>query len=94
MSISAEINQALAEKTRVVKVINHAFGDTVTVAGLLNSSDIIDQINLKNEIPALSSNIFNNDNITIDGMSKEKMKKIFNGKLAIIDEEFTDWTFS
>ena len=94
LGISDEINRTYPKKTRVVKVINYAFGENVTVAGLLNASDILDQVELgKNEISALSSNIFNKDDLTIDGMSKEKLKQLFGNQLLIINEEFEGWIF-
>ncbi len=92
--ISDEINLLHTNKTRTVEVINNAFGKNVTVAGLLNASDILDQVKLEaNEISALSSNIFNHDGLTIDGMSKEELKQLFGGRLLIINEEFEEWMF-
>lgn len=92
--ISDEINQKYPGKTKVVKITNYAFGENITVTGLINASDILDQVKLgKNEIPALSSNIFNEDDLTIDGMSKEKLRQLFNSKLLIINEEFEEWIF-
>jgi NifB/MoaA-like Fe-S oxidoreductase len=92
--ISEEINQLHPQKTRVVKVINNAFGENITVAGLLNASDIFDQVKLEtNEVPAFSSNLFNKDDITIDGLSKDKVRTMFGGKLLIINEEFYEWMF-
>ncbi|MCD6176245.1 MAG: DUF512 domain-containing protein [Candidatus Cloacimonetes bacterium] len=92
--ISEEINQLHPKKTRVIKVINYAFGENITVAGLLNSSDIFDQVKLEtDEVPAFSSNLFNKDDLTIDGLSKNKLRTMFGGKLLIIDEEFDGWTF-
>ncbi len=94
LGISDEINLLLPQKTRVVEVINNAFGENVTVAGLLTASDIIDQVKLEtNEIPALSSNVFNEDNLTIDGLSKDELKKHYGGRLLIINEEFVEWIF-
>ena len=92
--ISDEINQLHPQKTRTIEVINHAFGENVTVAGLLNASDILDQVKLEiNETPALSNNIFNEDGLTIDGLGKDELKKKFGGKLLIINEEFDEWMF-
>jgi len=92
--ISEEINQLHPQKTRVVKVINNAFGENITVAGLLNASDIFDQVKLEtNEVPAFSSNLFNKNDITIDGLSKNKVRTMFGGKLLIINEEFDEWMF-
>ena len=92
--ISDEINRLHPQKTRTVEVINNAFGENVTVAGLLTASDIIDQVKLEiYEIPALSSNVFNEDDLTIDGLSKDELKEQFGGRLLIINEEFEEWIF-
>ncbi|MDA3814300.1 MAG: DUF512 domain-containing protein, partial [Candidatus Cloacimonetes bacterium] len=50
--ISDEINKLHPHKTRTIEVLNNAFGENITVAGLLNASDILDQIKLeRDEIP-------------------------------------------
>ncbi|KQC05632.1 MAG: hypothetical protein APR54_08070 [Candidatus Cloacimonas sp. SDB] len=90
--ISAEINRSLAAKTRTVKVINNVFGSTVTVAGLLTAKDIKEQVKLEpHEILTVSSNLFNDDLLTLDNFSRLEIKKHYNNKLLLIDEEFADW---
>jgi len=90
--ISAEINRSLADKTRTVKVINNVFGSTVTVTGLLTAKDIKEQVRLEsNEILTVSSNLFNDDLLTLDNFSQLDFKNHYNNKLFIIDEEFADW---
>jgi len=92
--ISDEINKLHPHKTRTVEILNSAFGENITVAGLLNASDILDQVKLEmDEIPTLSSNIFNEDNLTIDGVSKKELKQLFGSRLLIINEEFEEWIF-
>ena len=94
LSISDEINETLPNKTRTVKILNHSFGENVTVAGLLTASDILDQVSLEiDEIPAFSSNLFNEDDITIDGLSIDDLKKQLGGQLLKMDEEFDEWIF-
>ena len=94
LGISDEINLLYPQKTRTVKVINYAFGKNVTVTGLLNTSDIIDQVELGiDEIPALSSNLFNEDDFTIDGLSIDELREELCDQLLIIDEEFDEWVF-
>jgi putative radical SAM enzyme (TIGR03279 family) len=94
LRISNEINQLHPQKTRTVEITNNAFGENITVAGLLTASDILDQVKLDvNEIPALSSNIFNEDDLTIDGLSKDELRELLDSQLLIIDEEFDKWTF-
>ena len=92
--IANEINSALKNKIRVVEISNNFFGKTVTVTGLLSAEDIMSQINLKpHEIAVVSSNIFNQDGFTLDDISTKTLKNKLNGKLLIIDEEFSDWEF-
>ncbi|MCF7858369.1 MAG: DUF512 domain-containing protein [Candidatus Cloacimonetes bacterium] len=92
--ISEEINRSLIKKTRPVLVTNYAFGENVTVSGLLTATDIINQIKLKqNEIPVFSSNMFNEEGLTLDGINKDKLKQICNGKFLEVNEEFENWMF-
>ena len=92
--IANEINSTLKNKIRVVEISNNFFGETVTVTGLLSAEDIMSQINLKpHEIAVVSSNIFNQDGFTLDDISTKTLKNKLNGKLLIIDEEFSDWEF-
>jgi len=90
--LADEINRILPERVRTLKIINNMFGNTVTVAGLLTATDIKEQVQLRdNEIIAVSSNLFNDDDMTLDNISQTEFKKYFNNKLLIIDEEFADW---
>ena len=90
--ISDEINKHYKYKTRVVKIRNDYLGESVTVAGLITATDVLNQLKLsKNEIPAFSSNMFNTDDITLDNVSKIDLKKRIGANLLIIDEEFADW---
>lgn len=92
--ISEEINLQLPARSKAVKVINNAFGKTVTVAGLLTAHDIIDQVKInENEVLVLSSNIFNEDGLTIDNLSKIELLNQFGNLMLIIDEEFSNWEF-
>lgn len=85
--LRAEVNRDM----RVVAVNNKFLGDQVTVAGLLCGKDIIDQVKLaNNEIAVLSSNIFNDDDLTIDNYAKSELKRHYNN-IIVIDEEFADW---
>ena len=90
--ITDEINSVSKNKVRVQAITNHFFGESVTVSGLLSARDIISQTKLKeNEIPVLSSNIFNTEGFTLDNIHLKNLMKEFNGKLLIIDEQFSDW---
>lgn len=93
-NISDEINLILPDKSRTVMVTNYAFGETVTVAGLLTAHDIIQQVKInEDEIIALSSNVFNENGVTIDNIKKTDLMRQFGTKILIIDEEFNDWMF-
>jgi len=90
--IADDINSELENKVRALAITNHFFGESVTVSGLLSARDIISQINLaENEIPVLSSNTFNTEGFTIDNIHLKYLMKEFNGKLLIINEQFSDW---
>ena len=92
--IANEINQVLPNKTRVSPITNKFFGKTVTVTGLLTASDILSQLYVeKDEIIVISSNVFNDDCLTLDNVQKRKLKQIFNTVLLIVDEEFFNWEF-
>lgn len=90
--IADEINNELKNKIRVQKISNHFFGESITVSGLLSARDIISQTELnENEIPVVSSNIFNTEGFTLDNLQRKNMVKKFNGKLLIVNEQFSDW---
>lgn len=92
--LSDEMNLLSQVKSRVVKVINNFLGETVTVAGLLTAQDILSQVKIgKNEIVALSSNVFNTENITLDNITRCDFKKRLQTDLMVIDEEFADWEY-
>ncbi|NQV17279.1 MAG: DUF512 domain-containing protein [Armatimonadetes bacterium] len=92
IQIAEEINSTLPNKARVKAISNYFLGESITVTGLLNAKDILEQIDLrKDEIAVISSNIFNTDGFTLDDIHKNELKTKLNGKLFIIDEEFADW---
>jgi len=90
--ISSEINLLLQNKVRVISITNNFFGEMVTVCGLITAQDIFSQLDLKeNEIAAFSSNIFNQDRITIDNVEINDFRKRLNNRFLLIDEEFAKW---
>jgi len=90
--IAAEINLLLPDKVRTQLIENIIFGASVTVAGLLTATDIGDQVQItEQEIVCVCSNLFNDDLITLDNVHQQELKKRFNNKLIVIDEEFADW---
>jgi hypothetical protein len=90
--LTNQINQKIPDKARTVKIINHTFGSSVTVAGLLTAEDIKKQVRLReNEIIVFSSNLFNDDLFTLDNVSLQELKEYFGNQLILVDEEFNDW---
>lgn len=73
-------------KIDVLKVINHFFGETITVSGLLTAQDIISaakDVKL-NEIVLISSNMLKSDeDILLDDMSLNELEKRLNRKIVV-----------
>lgn len=87
-----DINLSIPDKARIIAIQNDFFGPTVTVAGLLTSEDILSQIDLtEEEIPVICSCIFNDDDLTLDGVHIQDFKNKLGKSLLMIDEEFTSW---
>ncbi len=70
---------------------NMYLGEMVTVAGLISSIDLLEQIEVnENEILVLPSNMFNPDGYTIDGSHENILLEKF-GNYIIADEQFSEW---
>ncbi len=90
--IAEEINEVLPEKISTIQIDNIFFGPSVTVTGLLAGEDILSQINTsQNRTVVLSSNIFNENGLTLDNMSKTQLKDKLDCKLLIVTEDFSSW---
>jgi NifB/MoaA-like Fe-S oxidoreductase len=90
--IAEEINEILPRKINTIPVDNVFFGPSVTVTGLLVGSDILSQVNTsQNRTAVLSSNIFNENGITLDNISKPQLKDKLGCKLLIVNEDFSSW---
>ncbi|MCD4820098.1 MAG: DUF512 domain-containing protein [Candidatus Cloacimonetes bacterium] len=91
-SVSSDIKAKTDFQSRAVMIKNNYFGEMVTVAGLLTASDIFSQVTIQeNEIICLGSNIFNDNDVTLDNVSKIEFQEHFKDKIIIINEEFDDW---
>ena len=91
-NVCNDIEKQTELKARAISIKNNYFGEIVTVAGLLTASDIFSQVTLQeNEIICLSSNIFNDNDVTLDNISKFEFLKHFKNRMIIINEEFDDW---
>lgn len=91
--IAEYLNSKLeSQKIRVLQIENRFCGPQISVAGLLSFSDLKDQLVLEtNEIPILSSAMFNYENKTLDGASPIDMKELWQRDLLIVDQFFEDW---
>lgn len=90
--IVTEINQAFPGKARCQKVINHYFGNTVTVAGLITWQDINSQVTIEpDEIAVFASNSFNREGYTIDGVHQKEIAAQWKDKIIVMDEQFVSW---
>ncbi|MCK9224136.1 MAG: DUF512 domain-containing protein [Candidatus Muirbacterium halophilum] len=75
--ILSEIIQKYCLNINIIVVKNRFFGETVTVTGLLTAEDILRTIKgLEKNIPIIIPDIiFNNDNLTLDGIKRKKFEK-------------------
>jgi len=91
-----KVTDQIEEKTKIKietkKVENNFFGKSITVSGLLTAQDIVDQIKGKNKIICLPSTLFNYKGVTLDNVSKKKLKTLLKcEKLIVINELFNFW---
>ena len=93
--IAAELNRmAKSDLCSLIRVKNRFFGASVTVSGLLTFQDVkqsLQELPQLPEIVALSSNMFNNDELTIDGYDRKQIETELARKVMIIDELWRDW---
>lgn len=82
-------------KINVKKIINHFFGETITVAGLLTGKDIMEQTKEEElgEYIILSDNILrkgyeleqNSDKVLLDDVTIAELERNFNRKIVVCD---------
>ncbi|WP_102400604.1 DUF512 domain-containing protein [Haloimpatiens massiliensis] len=82
-------------KINVKKIINHFFGETITVAGLLTGKDIMQQTKEEElgEYIILSDNILrkgyeleqNSDKVLLDDVTIAELERNFNRKIVVCD---------
>lgn len=80
-------------KVKVHKVINHFFGETITVAGLLTGQDIMNQIQVDSVLDyiIMPRNMFKNEeNIMLDDVTVDELEKHFNKKIILCDYKGED----
>lgn len=77
---------------RVQTLRNDYFGEQISVSGLLTAQDILEQIQAPpEETVVLSSNLFNSDGLTLDGLSQIDLKERLKRPLLVVDQLFEDW---
>jgi putative radical SAM enzyme (TIGR03279 family) len=88
--IARDINCSLGTiKAEVLGVKNDFWGHEVTVTGLLTFRDISDQLTIMENLPdtiVFSSNMFNVEGYTIDGIHQNELKIRLNRNVMIINE--------
>jgi putative radical SAM enzyme (TIGR03279 family) len=92
-SIVKEVNNFFNfEKCKVQIIENNYLGETVTVAGLISANDIFEQIpTLKDQIMVLPSSIFNDDEVTIDQVTKFEIIEHYEEDVIIMNQLFDGW---
>ena len=86
IDLSEKIMKKISVKINVVKINNNFFGERITVCGLTTGKDIIEQLkgkNYKNII--LPSNMINDNNVMLDDLTIEDLKKELNTEVRICD---------
>ena len=73
------------ENVKVNLVKNYLYGGSVTVAGLLNHADIKSQFHpLKNDVMILPHEMYNSENVDIQGEPQSKLGEYYNAKIIVI----------
>lgn len=86
VELSKKIMKKISVKINVVKIVNNFFGERITVSGLTTGHDIIEQLknkNYKNII--LPRNMINDNNVTLDDMTVDDLKKELNTEVEVCD---------
>ena len=92
----AERKKVLRHKTganiEVVGIVNQFYGDTVTVAGLLAGNDIKQQVGetKKDEIILIPADALNADDLFIDSMSLDELKKSLSPAEVVTGYDLTE----
>lgn len=89
-SIAKYLNKKFITQITCLPIKNNFFGETVTVAGLISASDIIDQVigsTIYESIHGiiLPHVLFNYRGFTLDGYSKERLENRLRRKVYVIE---------
>ncbi|MDP2172841.1 MAG: DUF512 domain-containing protein [Candidatus Cloacimonadaceae bacterium] len=91
--VADRVNARFPEPVIRCKAIsNLTFGKHISVSGLITASDISSQQDAtEDEVILLSSNMFNAEGHTLDGIHQIELKTVLERELLIIDQFFEDW---
>lgn len=93
--IVKRLGSVLTASTLQAKEIrNHFMGPHISVSGLLTASDIcLQHGSTSKDILILPGSMFNEDGLTLDGMSAASLKKELRRDLLIVDPLFDGWSW-
>lgn len=83
-------------KIKVIKVINHHFGESITVSGLLTGKDIINAVGMQNaDIVFIPSNSMNyNEEIFLDDMNIKDIEKAVGSCVIMSSDDGYDFVLN
>ena len=73
------------ENVKVNLILNHLYGGSVSVAGLLNHGDIKEQFHPKrNDVMILPNEMYNSEGVDIQGELRDDLAKYYNAKVIVV----------
>jgi len=87
------LNRIKNLSVRLLPISNRFFGGSVTVSGLLTGKDIINTLQKENKDTTilLPSNCLNTDNLFLDDVSLEELRRKLNRKIIVVEDFKTFW---
>jgi len=87
------LNRIKNLSVRLLPISNRFFGESVTVSGLLTGKDIINTLQKENKDTTilLPSNCLNTDNLFLDDVSLEELRRKLNRKIIVVEDFKTFW---
>jgi len=78
----------------VVPIVNHFFGENITVSGLVTGQDIISQLDVDDDVDAIlipRNMLRSGENVLLDDITCEAISAHFNKELIVVDEGGSDF---
>ncbi|MBP5424330.1 MAG: DUF512 domain-containing protein [Paludibacteraceae bacterium] len=73
------------DNVKVNLVLNHLYGGSVSVAGLLNHADIKEQFHpVRNDVMIMPHEMYNSEDVDIQGESRIELEKYYNARVVVI----------